>query len=112
MEKEQKKNVHPVLSGLKLGILLQFGGMGPICLLLFQLAAILPFKSVASGIAAVTLADAVYILISLLGIVGIIKQVKSTSEFLRKIQRRDYCLSGIVLCVDELYRPRLLSGYV
>ena len=26
MEKEQKKNVHPVLSGLKLGILLQFGG--------------------------------------------------------------------------------------
>ena len=85
MEKEQKKNVHPVLSGLKLGILLQFGGMGPICLLLFQLAAILPFKSVASGIAAVTLADAVYILISLLGIVGIIKQVKSTSEFFKKI---------------------------
>ena len=59
--------------------------MGPICLLLFQLAAILPFKSVASGIAAVTLADAVYILISLLGIVGIIKQVKSTSEFFKKI---------------------------
>lgn len=76
---------HPVLAGLKLGMLLQFGGMGPISLLVFQLGAILPFSSVLSGIAGVTLADTVYILVSLLGIVGIIKQIKNTSSWFRRI---------------------------
>lgn len=85
MDKTNNLKNHPMMAGLKLGMLLQFGGMGPICLLLFQLAAILPLQSVLPGILAVTIADAIYILISILGIVGIIKQVKSTSEFFKKV---------------------------
>lgn len=83
-ENNKLKN-YPMLSGLKLGMLLQFGGMGPISLLMFQLAAVLPLPSMLLGIIAVTLADAIYILVSLLGIVGIIKQVKSTSDLFKKI---------------------------
>lgn len=85
MQKDKKSRKHPFISGLKLGTLLQFGGMGPISLLMFQLGAMLPFPSVLSGVAGVTLADAVYILVSLLGIVGIIKQIKSPSSWFKKI---------------------------
>lgn len=84
-EKMEKINKRPVWAGFKLGALLQIGGMGPISLLLFQLAALLPLKSVLGGVVAVTLADACYILISLLGIIGIIKQVKKTSNIFKKI---------------------------
>ena len=80
-----KKDVSQVLNGLKLGMLLQFGGIGPICFLLFQLAALLPFKSVYAGVWGVTLADAVYIYISLLGIIGVVKQVKYTSDLFKKL---------------------------
>lgn len=76
---------HPIWSGVKLGALLQLGGMGPISLLMFQLGAILPFSGVLSGIAGVTLADTVYILVSLWGIVGIIKQIKNPSSWFKKI---------------------------
>lgn len=85
MENVKDTPKHPLLSGLKLGMLLQLGGMGPISLLMFQLGAILPFSSVLSGIAGVTLADTVYILVSLLGIVGIIKQIKNPSSWFKKI---------------------------
>lgn len=85
MEEKNKLKGHPTVAGLKLGMLLQFGGMGPISLLIFQLAAVLSLSDVMMGIVAVTLADTIYILIALLGIMGIIKQVKGTSSIFRKI---------------------------
>lgn len=45
----------------------------------------MPFNRVIPGVVGVTLADAVYILISILGIIGIIKQVKNTSSTLKKL---------------------------
>ena len=56
-----------MLDGLKFGMLLQIGGMGPICLLIFQLSSILPLYSVLSGAWAVAIADGVYTLISVYG---------------------------------------------
>lgn len=85
MGNSESVKAHPIWSGIKMGTLLQFGGMGPISLLIFQLGAILPFRSVLSGIAGVTLADTVYILVSLLGIVGIIKQIKHPSSWFKRI---------------------------
>lgn len=86
MEKGAAQAVkHPIRAGMKLGALLQLGGMGPISLLMFQLGAVLPFSSVVLGIAGVTLADTIYILISLSGIIGIIKQIKKPSSWFKKI---------------------------
>lgn len=95
-------NLKAIWSGFKLGVLLQFGGMGPICLLLFQLAAILPLTSVLSGIVAVTIADAIYIMISLLGIVGIIKKVSKTSEFFKKVNGMIIVYLGLSFALASL----------
>lgn len=73
------------LSGLKLGMVLQVGGMGPICFLLFQLAALLPLKSVLGGVIAVTLVDGIYIAVSVMGILGIIRQTDAISNIFKKI---------------------------
>lgn len=102
MGNSESVKAHPVWSGFKLGMILQFGGMGPICFLLFQLAALLPFKSVISGVAGVTLADAIYILISILGIVGIIKQVKNTSDILKKVNGLIIVYLGISFALMSL----------
>lgn len=76
---------NPALSGLKLGMVLQVGGMGPICFLLFQLASLLPLKAVLGGVVAVTLVDAIYIAVSVLGILGIIRQTEAISNIFKKI---------------------------
>lgn len=101
-EETENLNLKAIWSGFKLGVLLQFGGMGPICLLLFQLAAILPLTSVLSGIVAVTIADAIYIMISLLGIVGIIKKVSKTSEFFKKVNGMIIVYLGLSFALASL----------
>lgn len=101
-EEAENLNLKAIWSGFKLGVLLQFGGMGPICLLLFQLAAILPLASVLSGIVAVTIADAIYIMISLLGIVGIIKKVSKTSEFFKKVNGMIIVYLGLSFALASL----------
>lgn len=101
-EETENLNLKAIWSGFKLGVLLQFGGMGPICLLLFQLAAILPLASVLSGIVAVTIADAIYIMISLLGIVGIIKKVSKTSEFFKKVNGMIIVYLGLSFALASL----------
>lgn len=88
-----------VINGFKLGMVLQVGGMGPICFLLFQLASLLPLYSVLGGVWAVTMADAIYIGISLLGIMGIIKQVKNFSNVFKIISGLIIVLLGISFCM-------------
>lgn len=92
-------NLASVISGLKLGMVLQVGGMGPICLLLFQLASILPLLSVLGGVWAVTIADAIYIIISMLGIMGIIKQVKGFSNIFKTISGIIIVMLGLSFCL-------------
>lgn len=90
---------YPVIDGLKLGMALQFGGMGPICLLLFQLSSILPLKSVLGGVWAVTLVDGIYISISVLGIMQLIRQVKEFSDIYKKIVGAVIALIGLSFCL-------------
>lgn len=94
-----KDNRMSVLKGFKMGMLLQVGGMGPICLLLFQLASLLPLPSVLGGVWAVTMADAIYIVISLLGIMGIIKQVQNFSNVFKIISGVIIVMLGISFCM-------------
>lgn len=90
---------YPVIDGLKLGMALQFGGMGPICLLLFQLSSILPLKSVLGGVWAVTLVDGIYISISVLGIMQLIRQVKEFSDIYKKIVGIIIAVIGLSFCL-------------
>lgn len=86
---------NPAYSGLKLGMILQVGGMGPICFLVFQLASLLPFRAVLGGVAAVTLVDAIYISISVMGILGIIRQSDAISDVFKKITGLVILILGI-----------------
>lgn len=90
---------HPVVDGLKLGMALQFGGMGPICLLLFQLSSLLPLKTVLGGVWAVTFVDGIYIAISVLGIMQLIRQVKEFSDIYKKIVGVIIALIGLSFCL-------------
>ncbi len=92
-------NVLSTINGFKLGMVLQVGGMGPICFLLFQLASLLPLSSVLGGVWAVTMADAIYIGISILGIMGIIKQTKNFPSLFKVVSGLIIVLLGISFCM-------------
>jgi threonine/homoserine/homoserine lactone efflux protein len=62
--------------GLKTGLLLQIGGIGPICLLVFRLSLSLPLSKLIIGIIGITLADVIYISLAVLSISAIIKKLK------------------------------------
>ncbi|MBE6451482.1 MAG: hypothetical protein E7016_05920 [Alphaproteobacteria bacterium] len=93
------KKQHIVSEGLKFGMLLQIGGMGPICLLLFQLSSILPLYSVLWGVWAVALADGIYTLISVLGIMKLIGQVNEFSSLYKRIVGLIISTIGISFCL-------------
>jgi threonine/homoserine/homoserine lactone efflux protein len=65
------------VDGLKTGLLLQIGGIGPICLLVFHLSLSLPLSKLIIGIIGITLADVVYISLAVFSISAIIKKLKS-----------------------------------
>lgn len=94
-----EKRINPALDGLKLGMALQFGGMGPICLLLFQLSALLPLVPVLKGVWAVTLVDGIYITLSVLGIMQLVRQVKEFSPVYKKIVGVVIALIGLSFCL-------------
>jgi threonine/homoserine/homoserine lactone efflux protein len=65
------------VAGLKTGLLLEIGGMGPICLLVFRLSLSLPLSKLIIGIMGITFADIIYICLSVFSIPVIIKKLKS-----------------------------------
>jgi threonine/homoserine/homoserine lactone efflux protein len=71
------KNVNQLFkSGLKIGLLLQVGGIGPICMLMFHLSLSLPISQLLLGVVGITVGDIVYVFLS----------VFSISTFIKKIQ--------------------------
>jgi threonine/homoserine/homoserine lactone efflux protein len=64
-------------NGLKIGLLLEIGGMGPICLLIFRLSLSLPLSKLIIGIMGITLGDIIYISLALFSISTVIKKLKS-----------------------------------
>lgn len=90
------KLISPIFSGLKLGLLLQLGGIGPICVLLFQLPAFLSLSSVLFGILGVALADTIYIGLAALGIAPLVQKIRATDKVFKII-------SGVFLIVLGLF---------
>lgn len=90
------KRTSLVFSGFKLDMLLQIGGVGPICLLLFQLPAFLSLSLVLFGMLGVTLADSLYIGLAAAGIVPLVKRIKAADRTFKII-------SGMVLMALGLF---------
>jgi threonine/homoserine/homoserine lactone efflux protein len=63
-------------SGLKMGLLLQIGGIGPICMLMLRLSLSLPISKLFLGVIGITLADIIYIGLSVLSISVLIKKIQ------------------------------------
>ncbi|MDR3195903.1 MAG: LysE family transporter [Endomicrobium sp.] len=76
MRLTSKKSEKLFVDGLKTGLLLQIGGIGPICLLVFRLSLSLPLSKLIIGIIGITLADVVYISLAVFSISNIIKKLK------------------------------------
>jgi threonine/homoserine/homoserine lactone efflux protein len=69
------------IDGLRTGLLLEIGGMGPICLLVFRLSLSLPLSKLIIGIIGITLGDIIYISLAVFSISVVIKKVKSYQRF-------------------------------
>jgi threonine/homoserine/homoserine lactone efflux protein len=92
MKLTSRKSEKLFTDGLKTGLLLQVGGIGPICLLVFRLSLSLPFSKLLLGIIGITLADIVYISLAVLSISTIIKKLNPYKRIFNIVM-------GIVLIV-------------
>ena len=63
-------------NGLKTGLLLQLGGIGPICMLMFRLSLSLPISKLLLGVIGITVADIIYICLSVFSISALIKKIQ------------------------------------
>lgn len=79
-----------IFKGFRVGLLLQIGGIGPICALLFQLPHFLSLETTLLGVLGVTLADGIYITLAAVGIAPLIQKIKATDKFFK-------ILSGVFL---------------
>lgn len=66
-----------LLKGLRFGLLLSIGGIGPVTILLFSLSSILPLTMVLTGVLAAVFVNFIYISLSILGISKLIIKVNN-----------------------------------
>lgn len=71
-----------ILKGFRFGMLLQIA-VGPVCVFIFQTAIASGFITAESGVLAVILVDALYILLAILGIGTLLEKSSGTKEFLK-----------------------------
>lgn len=71
-----------ILKGLKFGMLLQIA-VGPVCLLVLQTSISYGFLSAMTGVIAVTIIDALFILAAILGIGTLIDRYKNVKKFIK-----------------------------
>ncbi|MDR3256789.1 MAG: LysE family transporter [Endomicrobium sp.] len=87
-----KKTNRLLFDGLKVGLLLQIIGIGPMCMLIFRLSLSLPISKLLIGVVGITFADFLYICLTVLSISAIIKK-------LQRFQRVFDIVVGAVLIV-------------
>jgi orotate phosphoribosyltransferase len=91
------------IDGLKTGLLLEIGGMGPICLLVFRLSLSLPLTKLIIGIIGITLADIIYISLAVFSISVVIKKLKSYQRVF------DVVVGTVLIIVGVLF---ITAGHV
>jgi threonine/homoserine/homoserine lactone efflux protein len=89
-------------NGLKVGFLLQVGGIGPICMLMFRLSLSLPIPKLLLGVIGITLADIIYICLAVLSISALAKKIQ-------RYQRIFDIVVGTVLIIFGLFF--ITAGY-
>ena len=92
-------NKHPLLDGFKLGLALQVGGIGPICLLLFQIASIAPLSAALQGVWGATAVDALFMAVSVMGIMRLINKFRRFSGLFRTVSGIVIALIGLSFCL-------------
>lgn len=85
--------------GFKLGITLQVGTVGPVCLLLFHYATILSLPAALLSVWGATLASAIYMSISIIGIAKIVKKCDTKNDLFRIVSGIVIMLLGISFCL-------------
>ncbi len=91
-----------LLKGFRLGMLLQIA-VGPVCLFIFQTAAVSGFFAAQGGVAGVALIDALYIFAALLGIGTLIEKRPGLKTALKYAGAAVLILFGINLVVDTFW---------
>lgn len=91
-----------LFKGFRLGMLLQIA-VGPVCLFIFQTAAVSGFLPAESGVIAVALADALYIFAALLGVGALIGKRPGLKAVLKYAGGAILILFGLNLVVSTFW---------
>ncbi|MDR1721310.1 MAG: orotate phosphoribosyltransferase [Endomicrobium sp.] len=67
--------------GLKLGLMLQLGGIGPVCMLIFRLSLSLPISQMLVGILGLSVVDLIYVSLAVFSISAFIKKMERYQRF-------------------------------
>ncbi|MDR3281939.1 MAG: LysE family transporter [Endomicrobium sp.] len=88
--------------GLKVGFLLQIGSIGPLCMLVFQLSLFIPFGRLFIGILGMSLADSIYLILTLISVSFIIKILQKFRKTIELILGIVFIMFGIWVAVASL----------
>lgn len=85
--------------GFKLGMALQVGTVGPVCLLLFHYATVLSLPAALLSVWGATLATAIYMTISIIGIAKVVKKCDTKNDLFRIVSGIIIMILGISFCL-------------
>ncbi|MDR0401631.1 MAG: hypothetical protein LBH27_01340, partial [Endomicrobium sp.] len=85
-----------LFDGLKLGLMLQAGGIGPVCMLVFTLSLTMPVTEMLIGILGLSIVDLIYVSLAVFSISALVKKMQ-------KYQRIFDVIIGIVLISFGLF---------
>ena len=85
--------------GFKLGITLQIGTVGPVCLLLFHYATVLSLPAALLSVWGATLASAIYMTISIISIAKVVKKCDTKNDLFRIASGIIIMLLGVSFCL-------------
>ncbi len=85
--------------GFKLGMALQVGTVGPVCLLLFHYATVLSLPAALLSVWGATLATAIYMTISIISIAKVVKKCDTKNDLFRIVSGIIIMILGISFCL-------------
>ncbi|MDR1401188.1 MAG: orotate phosphoribosyltransferase [Endomicrobium sp.] len=92
----KNKNNAFLFDGLKLGLMLQAGGIGPICMLVFTLSLSVPVSEMLVGVLGLSVVDLIYVSLAVFSISALVKKIQ-------RYQRVFDIIIGIVLMAFGIF---------
>ena len=109
-----RADIIKVIDGLKLGLALQVGAIGPICLILFQIATIIPISYVLTAVLGVLAADFIYIALAVFGITSLENYIKKHEQIFKIIIGLVIILIGflfISLILKDIHSAQIIDKF-